>query len=382
MWTRRQFLTRSTLGILGATGTALAFPGQGGRETMPDGSQARGMITDECERKVRRGLEYLAGAQKHDGSWGTHPYVSNVAVTSLGALALMAGGSMPGRGPFGDHVKRALDFILQLGSRAQRGVMGPFGGGGQFPEGFLFNGGGGGGQQGPMYSHGFGTLFLGEVCGMLSDPAESDRVRAGLSKAVKIIRDAQHRSGGWRYTPQPLDADISVTVCQIMALRSARNAGVFVPKSVVDRCIEYVKKSQNGDGSFAYQLGNRAFPFNGGGFARTAAGIAALYSAGIYNDEQIQRGLTFLANRNNRPVRFQHQAADMHYFYGHYYAVQVMWTAGGDYWADWFPSIREELLKNQDADGSWADSICREYGTAMACIILQVPNNYLPILQK
>ncbi len=384
MWTRRQFLTRSTLGLLGAAGTALAFPEPGGREAMPDGSQARGMITDECERAIRRGLEYLARTQQRDGSWGSHPYFSNGAVTSLGALAMMAGGNMPGRGPFGENVKAALNFVLQLGARAQRGNMGPFGGGGPYPEGFLFNAGAGGGQQGPMYSHGFGTLFLGEVCGMLSDPAESDRVRATLSKAVRIIKDAQHRSGGWRYTPQPLDADISVTVCQIMALRSARNAGIFVPKSVVDHCIDYVKRSQNADGSFAYQLGNRAFPFNGGGFARTAAGLAALYSAGIYNDEarQIERGLRFLSERTNRPVRFKHQAADMHYFYGHYYAVQVMWTAGGDYWAHWFPSIRDELLETQLPDGNWQDSICSEYGTAMACIVLQVPNNYLPILQK
>ena len=72
----------------------------------------------------------------------------------------------------------------------------------------------------------------------------------------------------------------------------------------------------------------------------------------------------------------------MHYFYGHYYAVQVMWTAGGQYWANWFPQIRDELINRQEGDGYWGDMLCHQYGTAMACIILQVPNNYLPILQK
>jgi hypothetical protein len=72
----------------------------------------------------------------------------------------------------------------------------------------------------------------------------------------------------------------------------------------------------------------------------------------------------------------------MHYFYGHYYAVQAMWTAGGNYWKEWYPAIRDELLSRQNPDGSWLDQICSHYGTAMACIILQVPNNYLPILQK
>jgi len=73
---------------------------------------------------------------------------------------------------------------------------------------------------------------------------------------------------------------------------------------------------------------------------------------------------------------------ESHYFYGHYYAVQAMWHAGGDYWRRWFPAIREELISRQRPDGSWMDSICQEYGTAMACIILQVPNNYLPIFQR
>jgi hypothetical protein len=377
MWTRRQFMTKSALGVLGAAGTALAFPGESGREAMPDGSQARDMVNDDCEKAIQRGLDYLAVRQGADGSWGTGAYQTNVAVTSLGALAMMAGGSMPGRGRYGSYVKKALDFVLATGARAGRG--GAFGM--QHPDGFLFNSGRGG-QQGPMYSHGFGTLFLGELCGMLPDANEGDRVRQALHKAVQIIIKAQHSSGGWRYNPFPVDADISVTVCQIMALRSARNAGVFVPKSVVDHCIAYVKRSQLADGSFVYQQNGRNFGFpggQGGGFARTAAGLAALYSAGIYEGDAIRRGLEYL--HNSRPQRFN-RMADMHYFYGHYYAVQAMWTAGGRYWAEWYPSVRDELISHQEGDGGWLDMLCSQYGTAMACIILQVPNNYLPILQK
>jgi hypothetical protein len=166
-----------------------------------------------------------------------------------------------------------------------------------------------------------------------------------------------------------------------MALRSARNAGVFAPKSVVDACIRYVKRCQTGDGSFVYQANNPRFNFpgNNGGFARTAAGLAALYSAGIYKGPEIDTGLNYL--QRSRPQRFGRQS-DMHYFYGHYYAVQAMWTAGGQYWAEWFPAIRDELIRTQEAQGFWSDMICSHYGTAMACIILQVPNNYLPILQK
>ena len=41
----------------------------------------------------------------------------------------------------------------------------------------------------------------------------------------------------------------------------------------------------------------------------------------------------------------------------------------------------DELLRRQATPGFWADSISNEYGTAMALIILQMPNNYLPIFQ-
>jgi hypothetical protein len=41
------------------------------------------------------------------------------------------------------------------------------------------------------------------------------------------------------------------------------------------------------------------------------------------------------------------------------------------------------LHSNNRNDGSWLDhTVCADYATAMACIILQIPNNYLPIMQK
>ena len=132
----------------------------------------------------------------------------------------------------------------------------------------------------------------------------------------------------------------------------------------------------------------------GGGqqaFARTAAGVVALYSAGIYKGPEVEQGAALPAT--NKPVlnamgRFeqfrQFRAMDMHYFYGHYYAAQAMYVAGGDYWAEWFPLIRDELPRQPTARRRRLGGcqICTHYATAMACIILQVPNNYLPILQK
>ena len=58
--------------------------------------------------------------------------------------------------------------------------------------------------------------------------------------------------------------------------------------------------------------------------------------------------------------------------------------AGGEYWSRWFPAIRDELLtRARQGGGVWTDPYHGpSYATAMALIVLQLPNNYLPILQK
>ena len=60
-----------------------------------------------------------------------------------------------------------------------------------------------------------------------------------------------------------------------------------------------------------------------------------------------------------------------------------MWHAGGEWWNDWYPSIRDKLLASQSGSGGWTDSSYgAEYATAMACIILQMPNDMLPIFAR
>jgi hypothetical protein len=364
MWTRRQFLSRG-VPALAAAGTCLAYPGDGepaksDRDALPDGSAARGMMTSRTDRAIDMGLVYLSGRRHRDGSFGTNAYTGNIAVTSLGALAFMAAGHQPNRGAYGQIVTDALRFVLR--HEIDR-------------TGYLHNPSGTT-QHGPMYGHGFGTLFLAEVSGMVQDKALREEVHQALRRAVKLTLESQNGEGGWRYTPNSREADISVTICQIMALRAARNAGVDIPKSKVDKCVAYVKLCQDQrQGWFRYNLQGGLGPQQA--FARTAAGVVALYSAGIYEGREVELGLNYLIA--NKPISFH---PDIHYFNGHYYAVQALYTAGGKRWEEWFPGIRDELIDAQGSDGSWTDSICKHYGTAMACLILQIPNNYLPILQK
>lgn len=313
---------------------------------------ARAVLTSEAQEAVTRGLDFLAAQQQDDGSFGGGSYGRNVAVSALAGLAFMSGGNTPDRGPHGEHVSRCVDFVL---ANTQ-------------DSGFICVSGST--SHGPMYGHGFATLFLAEAYGM----SPREEVRDKLARAVELIVQTQNRDGGWRYQPVRRDADISVTICQVMALRAARNAGIHVPHETIDHCIDYVKRSQNPDGGFMYMIqgGASAFP-------RSAAGVVALYSAGIYGGPEIEKGLGYLVTQLPRGGGFSRES---HYFYGHYYAVQAMWHAGGQFWRDWFPAIRDELLARQRPDGSWDDTISREYGTAMAAIILQMPNNALPIFQR
>src|SRR5437764_10026920 len=161
MWSRRQFLSRSSLAVLGTAGSALAVPaddgGAGGRDALPDGSASRGMITPEADRAIERGLAFLAARRHRDGSFGTNGYTGNTAVTSLAAMAFMAGGHQPNRGAYGRIVTDALRYVL---GKENVGLQNP-----GYLHNPLYT------THGPMYGHGFGTLFLAEGYGMVHDQA-------------------------------------------------------------------------------------------------------------------------------------------------------------------------------------------------------------------
>ncbi len=348
--------------VLSSSGGANAQPADRSKTLDGFGESRRGdipagtaeMMTRETDEAIKNGLNWLGRTQNADGSFGAGTYRGNIAVTSLCGLAFMASGSSPGRGPYGPQIDKALVYVMDNTS----------------PAGFIAVSASS--THGPMYSHGFGTLFLAEAYGMTHRP----EIREKLQKAVRLIIDSQNIEGGWRYQPVKHDADLSVTICQINALRAARNAGLYVPKETVEACIRYVKRSQNHDGGFRYMLQGIATSE----FPRSAAGVVALQSAGEYDSKEVRDGIAYLRQfgRVLRPGRRSH-----HFFYGQYYAAQAMWLHGGDAWTEWYTTIRDDLIQRQSPVGFWADTgVCSEYGTAMALIILQIPNDFLPIFQR
>ena len=321
----------------------------GGAENAPTIEE----MSPRLDEAVSRGLEHLAALQNADGSFGRGRFVDNAGIAALCGIAFLADGHMPGRGRYGEVVRRALEHILS-----------------KVTETGLIAGDGG---HGPMYGHGFATLFLGEVYGMTPEDA---RVRDALERAVELIVNSQNEEGGWRYNPVPYDADVSVTICQVMALRSARNAGIKVPVETIERAVKYVKECQNPDGGFKYMrtAGGSAWP-------RSAAGVATLFYAGQYGDKAIDEGLEYLV-RQAMPSGGS-AMSQAHYYYGHYYAVQAMYLAGGEWWTRWWPAIRDDLLAQQTTAGGWIDpQQGGAYATSMALVILQMPKRYLPIFQR
>ncbi len=332
---------------------------------------------------VENGLRWLANNQGKDGSWKadvgfklndrykeTAKERGHVGVTALAGMAFLAGGNLPGRGAYGDNVDRGLNFVLSCVQE----------------DGYITYAGT------RMYSHAFATLFLAEIYGM----THREDVRIKLQKAVDFIVKSQNQEGGWRYVPLARESDMSIVVCQVLALRAARNIGIRVPKSTIDRAANYVVESAvtedrgNGYrypsyrseiGTFHYQKDNHSRS----SFPLTAAGVTALHGLGIYSDELIRKGIDYL-NENLTSFNTNSYGRRGHYFfwYGHYYGVQAMYTQGGNDWHNYFTKLRAKLLEMQKPDGSWPNEIGpgTAFGTATAVLILEIPYCLLPIFQR
>ncbi len=299
-------------------------------------------ISKEGRASIDAALKYLAARQNDDGSWDEGSYGRPTASAALAGLAFMSDGHMPGRGAYGENVSKALDYVL---ASAQ-------------PNGLLEYGA----PHYAMYSHGYATLFLAEAWGMT---ARSD-IRDKLKSAVDLIVRTQNREGGWRYEPKVADADISVTIVQIVALRAAANAGIAVSRDTVDNAVEYLRKCAQRDGGFSYQAGSGQ-----SGYPRSGGALVCFALTGNYAAPEIPGAVHYLqANRRYRGGN---------YFYGQYYAAQGMHLVAPHDWPDWYGFITGDLKARQSADGSWDSSA---YSTAMGALVLTIPNGYLPLYQR
>jgi hypothetical protein len=200
--------------------------------------------------------------------------------------------------------------------------------------------------------------------------------------AVGFIEKAQHRRGGWRYTPGQA-GDTSVVGWQMMALRSASLAGLDVDPETLKKAARFLNAvSEDKIGScYGYTKGGRR-PYVSQDFrigATTPIGLLCRMYTGW---DRREKGLVVGVERLGRCARPSHGM----YFY--YYATQVLHHFGGPTWRKWNDWMRDHLVKSQDRKGSeagsWSfggphDDAGRLYCTAMATMTLEIYYRYSPV---
>ena len=315
------------------------------------------IVDEKTEAVIKAALKYLASKQNPNGSWAAaedeqrHP----TAITGYTLMAFQAAGQLPGEGEYGKNVAAGMQYLLD--STAADGIIGNRNDG-QY-----------------MYGHGVAAIALAELYGQTRSPA----MRPKLERIIKVIIASQNTEGGWRYRPIARDADISVTVLQVVALRAAKNGGLDVPQATIDNAVKYVKKCYHpSSGGFTYQ------PNREPGFARTAAAIYSLQVCGLYDDEMVKKGSEYLLKNNKQQ--------DQWFTYGNFYAAPAQYMIGGETWQKWYAQLKELLLKNVTVKGdvAWWDrgkldqgrAVGEIYCTAVYAMILAMPYHYVPLYQR
>lgn len=344
-------------------------------------------IPAEYRPAIRKGLEWVAKTQYRDGHWDVSGGRYPVAMTALAGVALLMEGSTLRDGKYAPNLRRAVDWLLD---RAQ-------------PNGLIGNPNAPVDRERYMYGHGFGLLFLASCYGEEDDNDRRKRLEAALTRAVEYVGKAQTSRGGFGYLAKGCSTEGddldegSVTITQVQALRAAKNAGIAVPVSIIDRSRDYLKASTGSGGGIIYSLsmGRRdERP------ALAAAAVACGFSGGEYTSPLVKGWLRVCKNTIRGIAEGGGRMG--HDEYAHYYYAQVLYALGDTGYAKLFPDARPEdrltwtkyrkatfdhLVRNQNQDGSWSSSgqwgsVGPIYSTAIALTILQLDNAALPIYQR
>lgn len=354
-----------------------------GALTGVDGTISPSRSEEVSNLALDRGLAFLATRLDSDGSLlcAAGPDHAPVGVTALGALAFMAAGNTPGRGPHGDEVERMVQYLLtRVTPRGERF------------EGYISD------ERDPrseMHGHGLATLVLAQAYSMSPASPRGRRTQVALEAAVRRIEESQSLEGGWYYKPRAgNDHEGSITVCVVQALRAAKETGIHVDLEVVGRAIEYVKRLQAEDGGFQYALSQPETSV-----ALTAACLSTLHATGIYTGTEVDSGYDYIWRELGlRAVALERNAigqSPRFPYYERFYLSQALWQHPDEgEFERWYEVERERVLVDQLDNGSWPDLRHNErgvpvrdrygssYSTAMNCLFLALPGGVLPILQR
>ncbi|WP_246112370.1 prenyltransferase/squalene oxidase repeat-containing protein [Allorhodopirellula solitaria] len=317
----------------------------------------------QTSQAVELGLKWLARQQRKDGAWSLRgPYddgsyqENTTAATAMAMLAFQGDGNTHIDGPYAKNVERGLRYLMNKQSK-RNGFFA-----GNEPDR----------QQ--SYAHAQATIAICELYGMTQDSL----LRQSAEAAVQFSVRAQSQEGGWRYQPRS-GSDLSVTGWYVMALISAKSAGIHVEHSTLAAVQGYLDRvSVEGGAGYCYQEGRPASQ------TMTAEGLLCRQYLGWPRErEAMAIGLNTLVQ--DWPI--EREAMNVYYWY---YATQALHHFGGSAWRIWNDNMKQVLpamqVKRGSEAGSWSpqadqygNASGRLYTTCFSIYCLEVYYRHLPL---
>jgi hypothetical protein len=288
--------------------------------------------TEQCEEAVVKGLRWLKSTQNPDGSWTGS---NQCAMTGLALLAYLGHCETPLSEEFGDSCLKAITFLVNRGM-AKDGVLSSSGEKNHLP-----------------YEHGIATYALAEAATFCKElNINVPNLMEVTQKAGQFIINNQHESGGWDYgyvEEGPRGGDLSVVAWQIQALKACKHTKLDFRNMTrcIRKALDYVEARQGSDGGFGYAGKGDSHAPNGY-HTLTGAGMLCLQMWNKESAGSVRSGAKYIGK--NSKLDFNTADSDL---YGHYYEGQAMMNRGGDEWKKYNNMFRDQILNNQNPDGSW-----------------------------
>ena len=355
--------------VVEAPQIGLALSGRQEGSARRDGLIGRYGGNATTEAAVRKGLAWLVRNQQSDGSWSlSGPYADGVhrtmdneaAATAMALLALLGDGNTHQGGKLKQNVVAGWQWLSRQ----------------QDADGCFFQQGG---YNQRFYTHGQCTIAVCELYGMTRDKSLLGPVKLAIDYCLRC----QSPKGGWRYAPN-VDSDVSVTGWIVMALQSARMAGLEVPQEALDKVERYLDDIAQYNGA--------RYPYRKNEDVRRSMTAEALlmrqYLGWRRDDPRLASGVRWITSPENL-VNFK-RGRDVYFWY---YATQVAHHFGGEPWKQWNAVMRQALPERQVPRGresgswnphnptadQWASSGGRLYVTCLSICMLEVYYRHLPI---
>lgn len=332
--------------------------------------------TDACEDAVVKALQWLKSTQSNGGNWP-----GNSANTGFALLAYLGHCETPLSAEYGDSCLRAIVYLIDLGMKN--------------PAGWLSTNPNPAANKQLCYEHAINTYALAEAVtfcrslrreGLVGIPNLEEAAR----KAGQLIIDNQTKQGGWEYgyaeTSNRGGGDLSITAWQIQALKACKHTGMDFRNLTpcVRRSLEYVEGLAGTNGGFGYTVPGKGHTDY---LTLTGAGMLCMQIWDKGARSAVRAGARYV-DANTR-FDYNTRFADL---YGHYYEAQAMLNRGGEQWQRYNKVFREQLLRNQGADGAWkapgggkelravAPAYLQDttYRTCLCVLMLEVYYRFLP----